>query len=326
MRRRELITLLGGAAAAWPLAALAQQPALPVIGYLITRSQADFAGPLAAFQQGLQQAGFIEGRNVTIEYRFADDRYEQLPVMVADLVQRQVSVIAVDGFPAAAAAKAATTTIPIVFYVGGDAVSAGLVASLNRPGGNLTGIVNMSVELVPKWLELLHQALPVVMAVALLVNPSNPNADAVKRGTEAAARNLGLMLHVLKARSEREIEVAFESLQPLHVGGLLISPDGLFVSQIERLAGLTLKHRMPAITSLRDFAAAGGLMSYGGSVTEATRLVGGYTGRILNGEKPADLPVQQYNKVDLIINLKTAKALGIDLPLPLLGRADEVIE
>ena len=325
MRRRDFIKLITGSATAWPLAARAQQPAMPVIGYLTSRSQAEIADSIAAFRQGLREAGYIDGENVKVETRFAENDYARAPGLAADLVRRQVSVIVADGFPAAVSAKAATTTIPIVFFVGADAVTAGLVASLNRPGGNLTGIANLTAELVPKWLELMHQvAAPTV--IALLVNPSNPNAEAVRRAFETAARKFGLNFQVLKAQNDQEIEAAFATLRQLQVGGLLISPDALFTSHVVKLATLSSNLAMPALFSLREFAAAGGLMSCGASLAEALRLVGQYAARILKGEKPADLPVMLPTKFELVINQKAAKAMGISIPQALFVAADEVIE
>jgi ABC-type uncharacterized transport system substrate-binding protein len=325
MKRREIIALVGGAAI-WPLGALAQPATIPVIGYLTARSEAEFASSIAGFRQGLREAGFIDGENVKVETRFAENNYARVTGLAADLVDRQVSVIAADGFPAAVAAKAATATIPVVFYVAGDAVRAGLVASLNRPGSNLTGIANLSVELVPKWLDLMHQVVPAATSIALLVNPGNPNADGARQDFETAAGKLGLSRQVLKAQNDNEIVAAFESLRRLQVGGVLISPDALFVSHIEKLAALSSGHTMPAIFGNREFAAAGGLMSYGASVADAQRVVGQYTGRILKGEKPADLPVQQPTKFELVLNVKAARALGLNVPPSLLATADEVIE
>ena len=326
MRRREVITLLGGAAAAWPFMASAQQPAMPVIGVLTTRALGDDPHLLAAFRQGLRETGYAERENVAIEYRFAENQYERLPAMAADLVQRQVNVIAAFGANAAFAAKAATSTIPVVFLTGGDPIRLGLVAHLNRPGGNLTGVTQLSMEAGPKRLELVHEMVPSAKIVALLVNPTNPISETVSRDTEAAARTLGLQLHVLPSSTESDLTAAFTTLPQLRAGALVIGPDAFFNNRSERIAALTLRHAMPAIYQYREFAAAGGLMSYGGSLTDVHRLVGAYTGRIVKGEKPADLPVQQGTKVELIINLKTAKALGLDVPLSLLGRADEVIE
>jgi putative ABC transport system substrate-binding protein len=327
MERRAFITLLGGAAA-WPLAARAQQP-MPVIGFLSSYSPDAFGQYLvAAFRQGLKETGNFEGRNVTIEYRWAENQYDRLPTMAAALVRRQVAVIAVPGStPGVLAAKAATTTIPIVFWIGFDPVAAGLVASLARPGGNLTGVTSLNVELVPKRLELLHELLPTATIVGLLVNPTSPTlAEPTTRDLQAAARTLGLQLHVLHASAERDFDPVFATLTQLRAGALVIGPDPFFNSRSEQLAALTVRHAVPAIYQYREFAAAGGLMSYGGSFTDPARQVGVYTGRILKGDKPADLPVQQSTKVELFINLKTAMALGLTLPLSLLGRADEVFE
>jgi len=328
MRRREFITLLGGAAAAWPLAARGQQPAVPVVGVLSAEWPDSFADRLRAFRQGLSETGYVEGRNVAIEYRWAEGRNDRLPSLAAELVRRQVTVIAALGStPAALVAKAASTTIPIVFYLGADPVEVGLVASLSRPGGNLTGVVTLNVEVGAKRLELLHEMVPTATIVALLVNPRNPTlAEALTRDSQAAARTPGLNLHVLHASSEREFDTAFASLVQLRAGALVIGADALFNSLSEQIAALTVRHAVPAIYQFREFTAAGGLMSYGSTVADTYRPLGVYTGRILKGEKPADLPVQQATRVELIINMKTAKALGLTVPLPLLGRADEVIE
>jgi putative ABC transport system substrate-binding protein len=326
MKRREFITLLGGAAAPWPIAARAQQAATPVIGFLNSASPGPYAPFVAAFRQGLSETGFIEGRNVTIEYRWAEGQYNRLPAMAADLIRRQVTVIAAGGAPAAPVAKASTTTIPIVFSIAGDPVEIGLVASLNRPGGNLTGVTNLAVELVPKRLELLRELVPTATIIAALVNPTSPYAESQSRDLQAAARTLGLQLHILHASTEREFDGVFATLVQLRAGALAISTDVFFNNPSERLAALALRYAVPTIYQNREFAAAGGLMSYGGSNIDSYRLVGGYTGRILKGEKPADLPVQQATRVELVINMKTAKALGLTFPLTLLGRADEVIE
>jgi ABC-type uncharacterized transport system substrate-binding protein len=322
VRRREFITLLGGAAAAWPIAARAQQPAMPVIGFLGTDSAELWAVRLRAFREALSESGYDEGRNLTIEYRWAHGQYDRL---ATDLVQRQVTVIVANG-PATMAAKAATTAIPIVFFVGFDPVKLGLVASLNRPGGNLTGVSNLSAELAPKRLALLHELVPKATIIALLVNPTNPNAETLSQDTQAAAGALGLTLHVLHASSERDFDTAFATLLQQRVGALVIGTDGFFVAQSQRLAALTVRHAVPAIFQTHEFAATGGLISYGGSDKDGNRLLGLYTGRILKGEKPVDLPVQQSTKVDLVINLKTAKTLGLTVPLIMQMTADEIIE
>jgi putative ABC transport system substrate-binding protein len=328
IRRREFIVTLGGAALAWPLAARAQQPAVPVIGYLDAGSPTGSANFVAAFREGLSKAGHFEGSNIKIEYRWADGHNDQLPELAADLVRRQVTVIATPGSTAAAlAAKAATTTIPIIFTIGADPVAAGLVPTLNRPGGNVTGVATLNQEVGPKRLELLHEVIPSAHIVALLVNPTNPViTEPLSRDAQAAARALGLRLHVLHASGESEIEAAFAALHGLQAGGLVIGSDQFFNSRSAQLAALALQHSAPAVYQYREFTAAGGLISYGASLTDAFQLGGIYTGRILNGEKPSDLPVQQSTKVELTINLKTAKTLGITFPLPLLARADEVIE
>jgi putative tryptophan/tyrosine transport system substrate-binding protein len=325
MKRREFITLLGGAAVTPLSAARAQQPAMPVIGFLNGASPEGYAPYVAAFHQGLKEAGYVEGQNVAIEYRWAQGQYDRLPALAADLVGRQVAVIAAGTNPAAPAAKAATAKIPIVFTTALDPVQVGLVASLNRPGGNLTGVTSLAVEVGPKGLELLHDLVPAATVMALLVNPTNPSAEALSRDLQTAARTLGLQLHILRASAERDFDTVFATFRQLRAGGLVIGTDGFFNTQSEQLATLTVRHAVPAIFPYREFIAAGGLMSSGVSNRDLYRLVGTYTGRILRGEKPADLPVQQVTKVGLAINLKTAKALGIAFPPTLLARADEVI-
>jgi putative ABC transport system substrate-binding protein len=327
MKRREFIRLLGGAAAAWPLAARAQQPAVPVIGYLSSASPDRDAGRLRAFRQGLSETGFIEGRNVAIEYRWADEQHDRLPALAADLVHQQVAVIAQAGHILGVfAAKAATTTIPIVFVTGVDPVGLGLVASLSRPGVNLTGVTTLGIELEPKRLELLHGLIPAARTVGALVNRMHPIAEAQSSELQAAARGLGLKLQILDASTERDFDAVFARLVELQADGLVIATDGLFISQSEHLARLAVRHAMPAIFQLRAFAAAGGLMSYGGDFAEMYRQSGVYVGRILKGEKPVNLPVQQVTRVELVLNLKTAKALGLEVPPTLLARANEVIE
>jgi putative ABC transport system substrate-binding protein len=326
MRRRELLTLIGGGAAAWPLAARAQQPMpMPVIGFLNSSSPQEYAAPLSAFLKGLAEIGYIEGHNVAIEYRWADGRIDQLPAMAADLVRRRVAVIAATSTTAALAAKAATVTIPIVFETAADPVQLRLVASLHRPGGNVTGVTQANVEVVPKRLELLHELLPSAKVMALLVNPANPALSAPQVSeVVAAAQTLGLELHVLNASTAGDLDGVFAT--QLRAGGLVISSDPFFTGRSQQLAALTVHHAIPAVYAWREFAAAGGLLSYGALITDAYRLTGIYTGRILKGDKPFDLPVQRATKVELYINLKTAKALGITFPLSLLGRADEVTE
>jgi putative ABC transport system substrate-binding protein len=328
IRRRELVAALGGAAT-WPLAARAQQPVMPVIGYLnaFSPDAQDQAKRLAAFLKGLSENGYVERRNVLIEYRWAESQFDRLSGMIADLVHRQVAVIAATTTPAALAVKTATTTIPIVFETGTDPVQLGLVASLNRPGGNVTGITNLSVEVGPKRLELLHELVPTARVIGLLVNQSDTTLAQVQlRAIQAAANTLGLELQALNAGSERDFGAVFAKLTELRAGGLVISADSLFTRGMEQLAALTVRHSVPAVFLYREFAAAGGLASYGTDLTESYRMVGIYTGRILKGEKPADLPVLQPTKFELVINLKSAKAMGITVPLPLSGRADELIE
>jgi putative ABC transport system substrate-binding protein len=326
MRRREFIKVIGGAAATWPLAARGQQT-LPVIGFLNAASRKAYARELAGFLKGLGETGYVEGSNVAIEYRWADDQAGRLQAMAADLVHREVAVIAATSSPAAVAAKAATTKIPIVFEIGSDPIQLGLVASLSRPGGNVTGVTSLAIEVAQKRLELLHQLFPTARVMALLVNPAEPTiAKATASEVLAAARTFGLEVHVLNATSESDFDEVFAKLMQLKASALVISGGPFFVSHREQLAALTLRHAVPAVFPYREFAAAGGLLSYGSDITNSYRLAGIYTGRILKGDKPAELPVQQAAKVELYINLKTAKALGITFPNTLIGRADEVFE
>jgi putative tryptophan/tyrosine transport system substrate-binding protein len=326
MKRRAFITLLGGAAVAWPLAARAQQPAMPVIGLLGSESPDWYTDRLRAFREGLGETGYVEGRNVTIDYRWAQGRNDRLPPLAAELVQQQVALIATLGNTASTlAAKAAT--IPIVFRIASDPVEVGLVVSLARPGGNLTGVTTLGVEVGPKQLALLHEVVPTVTVVALLVNPTNPAlAETQSRVLPAAAHTLGLSLHVLNASTDRDFDAVFASLAQLRAGALVIGVDAFFNSHSEQLAALAARHAVPTISAYQEFTAAGGLMSYGGSIVASSRQAGVYAGRILKGEKPADLPVMQSTKVSLIINLKTAKALGLNVPITLQATADEVIE
>jgi putative tryptophan/tyrosine transport system substrate-binding protein len=328
MRRREFITLLGGAAVAWPFAARAQQSALPVVGFLNATSLDGYRPMVNAFRQGLEESGYVDGRNIAIQYRWAEGRVERLPAMAADLVRRQVTVIAATTTPGALAAKAATTTIPVVFEIGGDPVRLGLVASFDRPGGNVTGVTNLNAEVAPKRLELLHELIPTGSGpVALLVNPiDRVIAEIGLRASQAAARALGLNLHVLNASTESDFDGVFANLVQMRAGGLVIGSHAFFLAHSEQLGALSLRHAVPTVHESRRFVAAGGLVGYGGSITDAYRLAGVYTARVLKGEKPADLPIQQGTKLELYINLKTAKALGITVPLPLSGRADELIE
>jgi putative ABC transport system substrate-binding protein len=326
MRRREFITLLGGAAAGWSLAAHAQQPTMPVIGFLHGASPGPYARFLSGFHQGLKETGYIEGQNVAIEYRWAEGQYDRLPELAADLVRRQVSVIAVNT-PAALPAKAATTTIPIVFVTLADPVATGLVASLNRPGGNLTGVTTLNLEIAPKRLELLHEVVPTATVVGLLVNPTDAaNTEPVTKAMQAGAHTLGLRLHILNASTEDEINLAFATIIQEYIGALIVAADPFFLSRPDQLVGLATRHSVPTIYSWRQHVAAGGLMSYGTSLSNTFREVGVYTGRILKGEKPADMPVMQATKFELVINLKTAKALGLTVPLIMQMTADEVIE
>lgn len=327
MRRREFIAVLGASAFAAPLPGRAQQTATPVIGFLNSNSSPLFVRPLEAFHRGLAEAGYVDGKNVMIEYRWAESRNERLPAMAADLAQRQVSVIAATTTPAALAAKAATAAIPIVFETGGDPIALGLVASLSRPGGNVTGVTQLTSLLAPKGLEILHELLPTAHYMALLLNPSSPRiADDVARDVRAAARTLGLELQELNASTEGEFDGVFAALRQSPGRGLVIGPDPFFTSRNEQLGSLAARHAVPAVYIRPEFAAAGGLVSYGNDLADSYRLAGVYTGRVLKGEKPADLPVQQATKVELVINLKTATELGITIPPTLLARADEVIE
>jgi ABC-type uncharacterized transport system substrate-binding protein len=327
MRRRDVITLLGGGAAAtWSLAARAQQTAVPVIGFLSPRPNPSGSKLGAAFRRGLAETGYVEGKNVSIEFRAALGQYDRLPALAAELVQRRVSVLVATGAASMPAAKAATATIPIVFSAGVDPVAIGLVSSLNRPGGNITGVTNLSIELGPKRLELLHEIVPTATSIAFLVNPTDPAAASQSSDMPAAARTLGLQVHILSASTEGDFDTVFATIVRLRAGGLLVSNDTFLTSRSEQLAALTVSHAVPAIFHFREFAEAGGLMSYGGSNPDTLRIAGAYTGRILKGEKPANLPVQQATRIELVINMKTAKALGLTFPITLLGRADEVIE
>jgi putative ABC transport system substrate-binding protein len=324
VRRRAFITLLG-AVAAWPLRTSAEQITRPVVGFLNSASADKYAYLAAAFRQGLSDLGFVDGQNITIEYRWAADQYDRLSDLAADLVRREAAVIAVNT-PAVLPAKKVTSTIPIVFFTGADPVEAGFVANLNRPGGNLTGISGFQGELGPKRLELLHQLVPKATTIALLVNPNNVVTDKLTRHVEAGARGLGLEMHVLPASTERDLNGAFARLAETPGTPLVIGADAFLVAHTETLARLGLQYAVPTIFEIREFAAAGGLMSYGSNPKDSFRQVGIYAGRILRGEKPGDLPVQQPTKVELVINLKTARALGLDVPQTLLARADEVIE
>jgi putative tryptophan/tyrosine transport system substrate-binding protein len=326
MRRRDFIKVIGGGVAAWPLAARAQQSTMPVVGFVNIGSAEGYAPQVSAFLKGLTEAGYVDGQNVAIEYRWANGQYDRLAALVDDLVRRRVWVIAATSTPANLVAKAATTTIPIVFTTGGDPVQLGLVASLGRPGGNVTGVTNVTVEVAPKRLELAHELVPQASVFGLLINPANPLAENVKRDSQAAALKLGLQLNVQHATTDAELDKAFAAFREMQVGAVVIGTDGFFNDHVEHLAALAIRYSVPVVYQYHQFVAAGGLASYGGSILDSYRLAGGYVGRILKGEKPADLPVQQASKIELLLNLKTAKTLGITVPQSVQNRADEVIE
>jgi putative tryptophan/tyrosine transport system substrate-binding protein len=327
MKRREFIRIFGGAAAAWPLAAQAQQHLIPVVGFLNSQSAQGYERPVAAFLEGLAEAGYVDGRNVKIEYRWAESHYDRLPAMIADLVEKKVDVIAATSTPAALAAKAANTRIPTVFETSFDPVQLGLVANLNRPGENITGVTQQNAVLTPKRLEVLHEFVPAAKVIGLLVNPTNPlMTDSDINSAGSAAKSFNITLQVLNASSEHDFDNVFAKLASLGAGGLVIGTDPLFTGQYVLLAELAARYAMPTIFANRRFAAAGGLASYSGNIMDSYRLAGVYVARILKGEKPADLPVQQGTKFELFINAKAAKELGITIPIPLSGRADEIIE
>jgi ABC-type uncharacterized transport system substrate-binding protein len=328
IKRRELIAILGGVAVSLPLATQAQKQTMPVIGYIGTGSRESDAFRLPSFHQGLSETGYVEGRDVAIEYRWAEGHNDRLPALASELVRRQVAVIAVPAStPGALAAKAATVKIPIVFYIGLDPVALGLVASLHRPGGNITGVTGWNVAVGPKRLELLHEILPTATIIGLLVNPTSPDlAEGDAREQQAAAQTIGVQLRILHASSDHDLEHVFTTLREAGAVGLVIGTDSFFNTRKEQLAALSLHHRVPSIHQYREYAEAGGLMGYGTETSDLSRQVGVYTGRILKGEKPADMPVQQATRVELSVNLKTAKALGLTIPPPLLARAEHVIE
>jgi putative tryptophan/tyrosine transport system substrate-binding protein len=324
LNRRSVLALVGGAVA-WPFSARAQE--MPVVGLISSRARSDLAlGDVAAFREGLGETGYVEGRNVAIEYRWAAGQNDRLPALAAELVQRRVAVIAAMGGPAALAAKAATATVPIVFGTGDDPVKLGLVASLNRPGGNLTGQTGLLAEVAPKRLEMLRELVPAAATIGALVDPANPAAETLAKDLRAAAATMGVTIEVLHARTAPDLDAAFAALVQRKAGGLVLANDAVFNSRIEQLVALAARHGLPAIYPLRAFALAGGLMSYGGSVTDGYRQVGIYAGRVLAGARPADLPVQQAVRVELVINVKTAKTLGLAVPQTLLVRANEIIE
>jgi ABC-type uncharacterized transport system substrate-binding protein len=327
MRRREFITLLGGAAAAWPLSTRAQQPAMPVIGFLSSRAPGESANVLAAFREGLHEAGFVEGQNLAIAFRWAEGRYDRLPALAADLVSLRVTAIfAAGGPPSALAAKAATSAIPIVFSAVNDPVSLGLVASLNRPGGNVTGMSLIASEMWAKCFQLLKELVPTAAVIAYLVNPTNPSAENYLKGATAGASVRGIDVHVLNASTEHDLDEAFASLEKLRADGLVVPNEPFFDSQRDRIVALSARYAVPAIYSIREYVVAGGLLSYGASLSDSYHRAAVYLGRVLKGEKPADLPVQQPTKFELVINLKTANTLGLTVPPSLLATADEVIE
>lgn len=326
MTRRKFLKHFGIAVAAWPLSARAQQP-MPVIGYLGAETPAAFASRVRAFRQGLGEGGYVEGRNIAIEFRWAEGQHNKLPALAADLIRRPVAVIvAPGGAPAALAAKSAGATMPIVFEMGADPMALGLVETLKRPGANLTGVTSLNVQVTPKRLEILHETVPTATRIAVLLNPTSPTTPSQLRSLQTAADTLGVRLYVLHASTVRDFDRVFATLAELRPGGLVVASDGFFATHGEPLAALSVRHAIPAIHQSRDFAVAGGLMSYAGSFMESHRQAGIHTARVLKGEKPAELPVQQVTKVELIVNLKTARTLGVTMPLTLLGRADEVIE